>query len=177
MFEEVVFYLILLVSCIVCARAMSSPSSSSPSHRLPQTKYEGTEETGTSLPPIKPLPKWRPFQLKADVIVCSCGQSNPSEAEICWSCDRGLASAKTQILTVEAAERCDVCAYWIYPGDRVAICPACKAQGHYAHLHEYVRAKGQCPRCNRKLVTTQLLIASTIHDQPVDAVLTESNPQ
>lgn len=177
MFEEIAFYLILLVSCVICARAMSTPKSSSASHRLPPAKYEGIEETATSQPPIKPLPKWRPFQLEANVIVCSCGQSNQPEAEACWSCDRGLASAETRTLTIEAAQRCAVCAYWIYPGDRVAICPACKAQGHYAHVYEYVRAKGQCPKCSRKLVPGQLLIASTLRDQPVDAVLVESKPE
>jgi len=123
---------------------------------------------------MEPLPKWHRFRLEASVVVCSCGQWNQSEAEACWSCDRTLTSAKNQTFTLDASERCDVCSYWIYPGDRVAICPACKAQGHYAHAHEYVRAKGQCPRCGRKLIPAQLLSATTLHDQPVDSVVAES---
>lgn len=135
------------------------------------------EETAPSALPMKPLPKWHPFQLEASVIVCRCGQWNQPDAEACWGCDRTLTSTENRTFTLEAAQRCDVCTYWIYPGDRVAVCPACKAQGHYAHAYEYVRAKGQCPQCSRKLVPAQLLTATTLHDQPVDSVVVESKAE
>lgn len=177
MFEQIVFYLILLVACVICARAMTMPRSSSATHRLPAPKDQSIDESTPSVAPMKPLPKWRPFQLEANVIVCPCGQWNHPDAETCWSCDRSFTSTRTRTFTIEATERCDVCAYWIYPADRVALCPACKAQGHYAHLFEYVKAKGQCPRCSRKLVPAQLLIAAILQNRPVDAVVVASKAE
>jgi hypothetical protein len=123
---------------------------------------------------MKPLPKWQPFKLETSVIVCRCGQWNQPDAETCWSCDRTLPATEEETFALDAAERCDVCSYWIYPDDRVAVCPACKAQGHYAHVYEYVRAKGQCPRCSRKLVPSQLLSAMAAEDQVAASSATDS---
>lgn len=148
--------IILLASCIVCAAIQDQRESSRPQPYV----RASTQDPWVPVQKVSAKPQpWKPSRHDIDVIVCSCGKWNSPNQTSCWNCNASLAMQKRQTFIFETAERCTVCGFWVYPGERVVLCPACHAQGHRAHMLEYVKAKGNCPVCNQKLNLNDILEA------------------
>ncbi len=145
--------IILLATCIVCVAVQDSQGSRSRSYVRANTRDPW-------LPVEEPVPEkreWEPSQHIVDCLVCSCGKWNASNQSVCWNCDASLLNREIQTFYFETAEKCAVCGYWVYPGEQIVLCPSCQAQGHRAHMLEFLKAKGCCPVCNQKLRANQLL--------------------
>lgn len=56
------------------------------------------------------------------------------------------------------AERCIVCLLPIKPGEKTIFCPYCGSQAHRIELLEWVKTKGNCPFCKRKLSMRHLMV-------------------
>jgi hypothetical protein len=162
-FEWLFIDIILLLVCLACAgacdksREHTRPPQHSPAVPSPTRTYQKPVRKQQAQRP------WQPSKHQLDVIVCSCGKWNNSDQTSCWSCGKSFtASDVPRSFTFETAQRCAVCSYWVYPGEQVALCPACRAQGHRTHMLEYVKAKGTCPVCSQRLSSTHLLHATSI---------------
>lgn len=68
----------------------------------------------------------------------NCGSQTPINAKFCPQCGSMI-------------NRCSVCNRSIILGDLTAECPYCGAQSHRDHLLEWIKVKGHCPHCNKKL--------------------------
>ncbi|MFW9929691.1 MAG: RING finger protein, partial [Candidatus Thorarchaeota archaeon] len=62
-----------------------------------------------------------------------------------------LVSSST-VTTSSQIERCSICKMPITPGEEIAKCGSCESIGHYGHLAEWIKIKGTCPVCRKKLV-------------------------
>jgi hypothetical protein len=145
--------IILLAACIVCVAVQDSRSGG---HR----QYVRTSPSGPWLP-VHPLQdskrKWVPAKYQVEVRVCPCGKWNDPQQTACWHCDAPLLTYEKQRFSFLTAKQCAVCEFEVFPGDRVVLCPACRAQGHRAHMLEFFKAKGVCPACGISMSTQQLL--------------------
>ena len=145
--------IILLAACIVCVAVQDSRGS--------QPRAYERASVGEPWRPVKEQQEhrqpWEPSEHQVDVVVCSCGKWNAPKDTICWSCKSSLTGIQPQTFTFETAERCAVCSFWVYPGEQVVLCPSCHAQGHRAHMLEFLKAKGVCPVCHVRLGSKQLL--------------------
>ncbi|MBD3230051.1 MAG: hypothetical protein GF329_17870 [Candidatus Lokiarchaeota archaeon] len=56
----------------------------------------------------------------------------------------------------EKLSRCIVCNLPIKQNENVIKCPHCKKYAHRDHLLEWIKIKGKCPFCGRKLSQNQL---------------------
>ncbi|MFX1563945.1 MAG: hypothetical protein ACFFDP_11640 [Promethearchaeota archaeon] len=163
MLEWLIIDIVLLLVCLACAgacdksreqsrRPHGSPASprSAPSYTKPRVKQQVQRP-------------WQPSQHQIDVIVCTCGKWNQPDQTSCWSCGEAFTSSDApKTFTFETAERCAVCSFWVYPGEQVTLCPACKAQGHRVHMLEYFKAKGACPVCTQRISSSHLLHAKSL---------------
>lgn len=147
------FVIILLAACIICVAIQNSRDARPRTYTRTSTRdpWLPVQETQTR------EPQWEPSNYQIDVKVCSCGKWNSNQQTSCWSCFQPLANIEPQTFTFETAERCSVCGFWVYPNEQVVLCPSCHAQGHRAHMFEYLKSKGYCPICNQKLNSHQLL--------------------
>ncbi len=100
---------------------------------------------------------WEPSHHLVDVLICSCGKWNAPEQTTCWNCNAHLSAISRDTFTVETVEKCAVCSSGLYEGEEILLCPSCHAQGHRAHLLEFLKTKGLCPVCNQKMFAHQLL--------------------
>ncbi len=145
-------------------KAPTPPDSQQPAP--PQEPSAGRRHVSTSIPGSKqsipyelPTPrKWSPSQKRVLVLLCgNCGKMNNTAQTVCWHCKADLAGAAQHTHTFKTNTHCAVCAFWQYPEDPISLTPCCQAQGHTAHLIDFVRTKYACPSCNQKLIQTQLL--------------------
>lgn len=145
--------IILLAACIVCVAVQDSRDSRPrPYERAsPGAPWRPVQETREQVRP------WEPSEHQVDVLVCSCGKWNAPKNTTCWNCQSSLSGIQLQTFTFETSERCAVCGFWVYSGEQVVLCPSCQAQGHRAHMHEFLKAKGTCPVCHTRLGAQQLL--------------------
>lgn len=145
--------IILLAACIVCVAVQDSRDS------RPRSYVRASAQDPWQPVEVQPDRErsWEPSEHQVDVLVCSCGKWNNPTDTVCWNCGKSLAGVHPQTFAFETAERCAVCGYWVYPGDLVVLCPSCQAQGHRAHMLEFLKAKGVCPVCKIRLSAHQLL--------------------
>jgi hypothetical protein len=160
----IVILIALLIVCIILTAVREATASSRPSSYVrasPRDEWVPVE-------PVSKQRSWEPSQHKVDVKVCSCGKWNAPGQLVCWSCNADISSStkSLQTFTFETAPQCAVCSYWVYPGERIILCPACHTQGHRAHMLEYVKAKGTCPVCHHRFNAEQLLTAVPIIGPP-----------
>lgn len=47
--------------------------------------------------------------------------------------------------------KCSVCNLEIKEDESVIYCPYCQAPAHRDHLYEWIRVRGYCPNCRRRL--------------------------
>jgi len=176
--------IVLLIVCMVCAALKFEQERWGFARR---GSYSVKAEWERRTPVKGTAPRgWRPSKHQVEVLVCRrCGRWNSPAEGNCWSCQEVLPpSSEAQIVTFEAAPHCAVCGYWVYPREQVTLCPACRAQGHRAHMMEYVKAKGTCPACGQRLSFTQLLHATPVTevtanstDRPISELLMDKNPR
>ena len=145
--------IILLAACIICVAVQDNRGSQSRSYvrSSPHDPWQPVPDKSQR------EPQWEPSEHQVDVVVCTCGKWNSPKESACWHCQTSLSTIAPQTFTFETAERCAVCGYWVYPGEQVVLCASCQAQGHRAHMLEYLKAKGTCPVCKEKLSSHQLL--------------------
>jgi hypothetical protein len=145
--------IILLAACIVCVAVQDSRGSQPRAYERagPRQPWRPVQKTPVSKQP------WEPSEHQVDVVVCSCGKWNTPKDTTCWNCQTSLAGVQPQTFTFETAQQCAVCSFWVYPGEQVVLCPSCHAQGHRAHMLEFLKAKGTCPVCHIRLGSQQLL--------------------
>ncbi|MDO8055591.1 MAG: hypothetical protein Q6361_01910 [Candidatus Hermodarchaeota archaeon] len=145
--------IILLAACIVCVAVQDSRPSGS-------RQYMRTRPSDPWLPvhPIGgPKRKWVPARYEVEVRVCTCGKWNQPQQTTCWQCGTSLLNFDKECFSFLTAKKCAVCGFEVFPGDQVALCPACKAQGHRAHMLEFFKAKGVCPVCGVAFSPQQVL--------------------
>jgi hypothetical protein len=145
--------IILLAACIVCVAVQDSRPERG-------REYVRTSPSDSWLP-VHPLTgpkrKWVPAKYLVNVRVCTCNKWNEPQQTTCWNCGASLLNSEEQRFSFMTAQKCAVCEFEVFPGDQVVICPACKAQGHRAHMLEFVKAKGMCPVCGVKFTSKQIL--------------------
>ncbi len=145
--------IMLLAACIVCVAVQDNRGSRPRSYVRTSSQDPWQPVTEST----EREPQWEPSEHQVDVVVCTCGKWNAPNESACWNCHASLANIAPQTFTFETAERCAVCGYWVNPGEQVVLCSSCQAQGHRAHMLEYLKAKGMCPVCKVKLSSYQLL--------------------
>ena len=64
-----------------------------------------------------------------------------------------MREALNQAMDEEMARDEMVCLF----GEEVAECKHCNTKSHFTHLHEWVKIKGTCPTCQKKLVQEDLV--------------------
>ncbi|MFX1475527.1 MAG: hypothetical protein ACFFCO_08660 [Promethearchaeota archaeon] len=112
----------------------------------------------TRKPIRKPAHRWVPSQRQVTVAVCAtCGSENNPTAKTCWNCGKSIKAAPLETELIETAQHCVVCSGEIRSRDRVVFCPSCRAQGHRAHMLEYVRVQTACPNCGQSLRPAELV--------------------
>jgi rRNA maturation endonuclease Nob1 len=74
----------------------------------------------------------------------SCGIQITEEKEVCPEC-----GAKQR--------RCTVCQTFVGQKERYLQCPYCKQIAHRSHILEWLKVKGICPYCKRKLQRRKLV--------------------
>ncbi|MFW9996391.1 MAG: hypothetical protein ACFFD4_30390 [Candidatus Odinarchaeota archaeon] len=62
-----------------------------------------------------------------------------------------LSSPSISIMKSLESERCVICKRKIKWEDNYIRCPECDSPAHYAHLGEWLKIKGTCPVCQRKI--------------------------
>ncbi len=77
----------------------------------------------------------------------NCGSSIKHEDQTCSTC-------KEEIL------KCNVCKLPISFGEEIGICKHCKSKSHLSHLQEWVKIKGKCPTCQKKLQSEEIITLS-----------------
>lgn len=82
----------------------------------------------------------------------SLTSSTISKDYICYYCsypiekeDKTCPSCKKEIL------RCNGCKLPISFGEKVGKCSFCEVIGHLSHFQEWIKIKGKCPTCQKKL--------------------------
>ncbi len=68
----------------------------------------------------------------------NCGMPVEKDATTCPSCNQ-------EIL------RCNVCKLPISFGEEAGKCSLCESKGHMSHFQEWVKVKGKCPTCMKKI--------------------------
>ncbi|MHA1982859.1 MAG: RING finger domain-containing protein [Candidatus Hodarchaeales archaeon] len=63
----------------------------------------------------------------------------------------GFSPIEKSTSTAGQVERCSICKRQIKDGEEIAKCGSCESVGHYSHLAEWVKIKGTCPVCRKKL--------------------------
>jgi hypothetical protein len=88
------------------------------------------------IPQINIKIKHTPMPLKINCLYC--GSEIPKNAKVCPSC---------------GAERvrCAVCNLDIVSGELFSKCPYCNVLSHREHLLEWIKIRGMCPNCKKKL--------------------------
>lgn len=145
--------IIILAICIIYTATRDSIDA-------PPRRYNRTSPRDPWVPVAEPRQKarvWEPSQHLVDVLICSCGKWNAPEQTVCWNCSTPLSAISRETFTFETVEKCAVCGFWVYEGEELVLCPSCNAQGHRAHMLEFLKAKGVCPVCSQKLYAHQLL--------------------
>ncbi|OLS18965.1 MAG: hypothetical protein HeimC3_47820 [Candidatus Heimdallarchaeota archaeon LC_3] len=81
--------------------------------------------------------------------------SIPAQIAKSQSPKRNLSTSQSTIESVKTQtsqiERCSICKRQIKEGEEIAKCGSCESVGHYSHLAEWVKIKGTCPVCRKKL--------------------------
>ncbi|MFX0169636.1 MAG: hypothetical protein ACFE89_09825 [Candidatus Hodarchaeota archaeon] len=145
--------IIILLACIVCVAIQNTQPP-------PPQQYVRTSPQDPWVPIQEPHleeRKWESAQYQVTIHVCSCGKWNNPQQSKCWHCSTSLAEATLQSFTFDIAQKCAVCRFDVFPGDRIVLCPACQSQGHRTHMLEYLKAKGYCPTCNTQFNSQQIL--------------------
>jgi len=68
----------------------------------------------------------------------NCGMPIEKEDKVCSGCNKVIL-------------KCNVCKLPISFGEAAGKCSLCETQGHLSHLQEWVKIKGKCPTCQKKL--------------------------
>ncbi len=74
----------------------------------------------------------------------SCGKPLSKEGGFCPYCGSKL-------------EKCTVCNLIIGKDDEITKCPYCSGIAHRDHILEYIKIKGECPRCGKELKKYELV--------------------
>ena len=141
-----VFVLVMLIIC--CAFAQKECS---------EDEKRKQEHKARPVVVTRPTQRRVPSEHRVMASTCTCGKLNNTSEKECWNCKTSLASIQPSLHTFDAAQRCSVCAYYIYAGDRVTIAPCCFAQGHAEHLQDWVKTKKSCPSCEEEITHAHLL--------------------
>ena len=90
--------------------------------------------------------------------IVSLTSSSITKKYVCYHCgssierdDKTCKTCKKEIL------RCTICKQPISLGEEVAECKHCTTKSHFTHIHEWVKIKGTCPTCQKKLVQEDLV--------------------
>jgi len=80
----------------------------------------------------------KPVSFSKEYICYHCGNPLDKEAKTCAACN-------------SEALRCSVCKLPISFGEEVGKCSLCETKGHLVHMQEWVKVKGKCPTCMKKI--------------------------
>ena len=80
----------------------------------------------------------KPVSFSKEYICYFCGNPIEVDAKICPSCQNNVI-------------HCNVCKLPITFGQEVGKCSFCEVKGHLTHFQEWVKIKGICPNCKKKL--------------------------
>lgn len=82
--------------------------------------------------------QFKPKSFRKDFLCTKCANNIELDTKVCSSC-------QTEVT------RCMICKRPISFGEETTSCPKCQNQAHFAHLQEWIKAKGKCPMCSSKL--------------------------
>lgn len=82
--------------------------------------------------------QFKPKSFRKNFLCMKCANNIELDTKICSSCQTEVA-------------RCMVCKRPISFGEEKVACPKCQNPAHFAHLQEWIKAKGKCPMCSNKL--------------------------
>ena len=54
--------------------------------------------------------------------------------------------------------RCSICKHVIREKEKIVSCPFCDEQYHFEHLMEWVKIRGECPNCQKKLQLEEFIV-------------------
>ena len=87
--------------------------------------------------------EFKPKTFRRDFLCKKCAYTIDLDTKSCPNCQ------------IEVM-RCMICKRPISFGEETATCPKCQNQAHFAHLQEWIKAKGKCPMCSAKLKEADL---------------------
>ncbi|MCE7743525.1 MAG: hypothetical protein GPJ52_00155 [Candidatus Heimdallarchaeota archaeon] len=82
--------------------------------------------------------QFKPKSFRKDFLCMKCANNIDLNDKVCSTCQKEVT-------------RCMICKRPISFGEEIASCPKCQNQAHFAHLQEWIKAKGKCPMCSAKL--------------------------
>ncbi|MHA2054260.1 MAG: hypothetical protein ACXAB2_11925 [Candidatus Hodarchaeales archaeon] len=69
--------------------------------------------------------------------------------------DSSFLTAKNEIFGTKVEENCSVCRMEIQEVSKLVRCPDCGSPAHYSHLAEWLKIRGYCPICKKKIKIKQ----------------------
>ena len=91
----------------------------------------------------------KPVSFSKEYICYFCGNPIEADTKTCPSCQNNVV-------------HCNVCKLPITFGQEVGKCSLCEVKGHLTHLLEWVKVKGKCPTCMKKIPLEGVLPISGI---------------
>ncbi|MCF2143345.1 MAG: hypothetical protein K9W42_06550 [Candidatus Heimdallarchaeota archaeon] len=89
-------------------------------------------EDGNKTPVISPITSSKEY------LCFNCGYIIDKETSVCPSCNENIL-------------RCNVCKLPISFGEEAGKCSLCGSAAHLSHFQEWVKIKGKCPTCQKKI--------------------------
>ncbi|MHA1185400.1 MAG: hypothetical protein ACTSXA_11955 [Candidatus Heimdallarchaeota archaeon] len=91
----------------------------------------------------KENPIMKPIALSKEYLCNNCGYQIGKEDNECKNCKKQIS-------------KCNVCKLPISFGEETGECKHCHSKSHLSHLHEWIKIKGKCPTCQKKLTVDNL---------------------
>lgn len=88
--------------------------------------------------------EFKPKSFRRDFLCTKCANTIDLNDKVCSTCQKEVT-------------RCMICKRPISFGEETAACPKCQNQAHFAHLQEWIKAKGKCPMCSAKIKENDLI--------------------
>jgi len=84
--------------------------------------------------------------------------SSRTKSYICYNCGMPIEKENTKCSSCgKEILKCNVCKLPISFGEETGTCKFCESKGHLSHLQEWLKIKGTCPTCQKKLTIDEIV--------------------
>jgi len=91
----------------------------------------------------------------------SLTSSTIAKKYLCYNCGADIDKKDITCKTCnEKILRCTICKLLISFGEEIGKCKHCDGVNHLSHLQEWIKIKGKCPTCQKKLTQEEILLSS-----------------